>query len=302
MKIRKLISFIILFILIIWAFIYIKNNLKDLKIIFEIPFYYILILIPFGLLAFIFRGLILKDLVKKFNIFLKFKEWFGITIITTMSNYFLPLRGGAGVRAIYLKKKHKLSYPHFLSTLTATYFIIFFINSLLGLLSILLIHFYLKQFNLIIFLIFFILFLFLTSILIFSPKIPKYKNFILRNIYKVINGWYLIKKDKKTVKKIALNSLFNSLTAFISLYFCFLALNININPVGILLISSLASVSILISITPASLGINELAIVFSSTVFGILPVYSLLAALLYRFINIIIVFILGPIYSYKLIK
>lgn len=96
---------------------------------------------------------------------------------------------------------------HFLATLSAIYVIIFLIGSFVGLLSMFLIWFYYGLFNWIIFYLFLIIFIFLLLIIVFSPKFPESKNIWLNRFAKVINGWHLIKNNKKIIFATALISL-----------------------------------------------------------------------------------------------
>ena len=134
-----------------------------------------------------------------FNLRLKFKEWFGLGIITNFYNFITPFRGGMAARAVYLKKKHGFAIIHFLATLSAIYIIIFFVGSLAGLISMLLIWHYYNLFTLSLFLLFLSILLFLLGIIIFSPKLPESRNKWLNRFIKVINGWRLIKDNKKTI-------------------------------------------------------------------------------------------------------
>ena len=86
------------------------------------------------------------------------------------------------------------------------------------------------------------------------------------------------------------------------LYLQFRVFGFDIDFIKCLFLASLGSLSILISITPAGLGINEAVIVFSALTIGITPAQSLLVALLGRVISFLVLFILGPIFSALLIK
>lgn len=68
----------------------------------------------------------------------------------------------------------------------------------------------------------------------------------------------------------------------------------------LLLSSTLLAFSVLIKITPGSLGITEGIIVFGAQIFDITTAQSLLAAGLIRVVNLALIFTLGPIYNYVL--
>jgi uncharacterized membrane protein YbhN (UPF0104 family) len=66
--------------------------------------------------------------------------------------------------------------------------------------------------------------------------------------------------------------------------------------------STIGIVAILIQITPSGLGISEAVAVFSGLIIGITPAQSLSVAILSRVVQMIVLFTLGPYYSYKLMK
>ena len=68
-----------------------------------------------------------------FGIDLHFFEYFSISIITSIGNIFLPMKGGAGFRAVYLKSRYDFDYSYFLSSLAANYLVVFGVSSAVAL-------------------------------------------------------------------------------------------------------------------------------------------------------------------------
>ncbi|MCA9926730.1 MAG: flippase-like domain-containing protein, partial [Anaerolineales bacterium] len=81
------------------------------------------------------NGYYLKLFAQTFGVQLRVREWFGLAFITTMGNYLTPLSGGMVARATYLKVRHSLPYAKFLSLLTASYLIVFWVAGFLGLVA-----------------------------------------------------------------------------------------------------------------------------------------------------------------------
>ena len=69
-----------------------------------------------------------------------------------------------------------------------------------------------------------------------------------------------------------------------------------------LFLGAILNFGLLISITPAGFGITESLTIFSALTIGITPVQSLSVAVIRRITRMLILFILGPIFSYLLIK
>ena len=233
---------------------------------------------------------------------LKAMEGYGLAIITGFYNLITPFRGGMAVRAIYLKKKYRFTYTNFLATLAASYVLIFFVASLLGLLSVGLIYLKTEMINWFIITLFTGIFLFLSFIILFSPTLPQTRYNWINRFINVINGWNIIRKNKQAIIGITLISIFQILLGALSLYLEFKVFGMDLSISAAIFLAAMGSLSLLISITPGGLGISEAIIVFSASTLGITPIQSLSAALAGRLVSVIVLFILGPIFSYLLIK
>ena len=301
-KHKTIASLSVLIILIAAALYYILKNIGQFKKISLIHPLFLIPLIIIFLLGYICVALITKSLLYPLKINLTDKEAYALSIITGFYNLITPFRGGALVRAIYLKKRYNFAYTKFISTLSASYILIFIVASLIGIFSIGLIYINQKMFSPVLLLIFLIVLLPLLAIAFFSPKFPKSKSHILNKIIEVINGWHKIKNNSKII--ITTSSLTLIQLIFSSLMFLleFNVFGFEITFPQAMLLTSITSLSILISITPASLGISEAITVFTALAIGISPVQSLSVAILGRLISFSTLFALGPIFSYLLLK
>ena len=68
-----------------------------------------------------------------YGVKLKFKEWFGLQMITHWGNQLIPFKGGLSARAIYFKKKYRFPYISSAGVIGIAYLIDFFIYGSLGL-------------------------------------------------------------------------------------------------------------------------------------------------------------------------
>jgi len=66
------------------------------------------------------NGLIMRDLLSKFGTRLRMHAWLGLTLVASMLNLVSPVKGGAALRAVYLKKAHAVPYGVFAGVLGAT--------------------------------------------------------------------------------------------------------------------------------------------------------------------------------------
>ncbi len=79
------------------------------------------------------RGFFSLFVLRALNVRLSVAECLCLSFSSTMSNLLLPLRAGAGLRALYLKRFHEFPYTLFLSTMAALVVFFTFVQSLLGL-------------------------------------------------------------------------------------------------------------------------------------------------------------------------
>jgi len=299
---KKILSVAILLILVALAIYYLKNNISDFNQLAIVSPWLIILLVILFLITYVAISSINLYLLKPLGVNLEVKESFMLSVMTGFYNLITPFRGGMAARAVYLKKKYKFPYTDFLATLAASYVLIFLVAGIVGLFSVYYIYKITAQLSLIILGVFLVSTLSMLFIIIFSPRIPETKYPWLNRFIRVINGWHLIRKNKKVVLATLFFSFLQLLIGSTMLYLQFRVFGIQIPFTSTLFITALNSIGILLAITPAGLGITEAITVFSASTLGILPAQSLSAALLGRAISLIVLFILGPIFSYILLK
>ena len=129
---KKLLPFILLGIISAAIFLYLQKNKESLSLLFNLTPYSICILVLCSLAVKLIIGFIYKVLMCFFDLKLVFKEWFGLTSISMMANYFLPAKGGLVALAVYLKKVHNFTYTMFLSSAAGFHGVSFLINAVVG--------------------------------------------------------------------------------------------------------------------------------------------------------------------------
>ncbi len=300
--IKKTLSISVLVITFALFVYYIYNHASDFRQISLINPLWLTPLIVLFLASYYFTGLQTKVLLKPLGVRLKNIEVYMLSIVTGFYNIITPAHGGMGVRAVYLKKKHNFTYINFLSSLAGMYVITFFIASLSGLISFIYIYRVYNIFNWIILAVLLGLFIPLGLIILVSPKFKETKSNFINRFIKVANGWNLIRKNKKVVYFCLLVTILNLIIGSVGAIISYHIFGINLSFMQALFLTSIGSISLLVSITPGNLGVGEAVVVFSALILGITPTQSLSVAILSRIIQMISLFTLGPIFSYKLLK
>lgn len=297
---RKTLSLAVLLFFVVWISLYIRGHGSEFGDILNLSLPLVAALCCVLFIDTIVLGLFTKVLMEYLGVHLTFREWYGLSIVSNLWNYIIPFQGGAGARAIYLKKVHNFAVPHFLGTMLALYFISFFVNAVIGLFCMLYIYLQYHYTNMIVLYFFAVVFVTTSLLMLFSPKVPEFKHWFLNKISEVINAWYGIRRHRALVLRLILVILLHALFELLTVYYGFKAYGVSLSFFKCLLLSTLLAFSVLIKITPGSLGITEGIIVFGAQIFGIPAVQSLLAAGLIRVVNLVLIFTLGPIYSYIL--
>lgn len=245
------------------------------------------------------NGLFLREFAIKFGVRLTPKEWFGLSVVTTMGNYITPFSGGMIARAAYLKQRHGLAYAQFVTLLASSYLINFGVIGVVGALILLTleeaIQFYWQV------LVFFVAVAILMLALILFPTVRlPWKNRIARSVSVSLEGWMEVKSDQVLIAKLVAYTLVNILLSGFSFWIAYDALGSRISFRSALLLGLLTSFSLLIRITPGNLGIQEAVVSLSSGLLGIGTGPGLLVALLVRAATLVLAFTLGPIFSFLL--
>ena len=299
---KKILSITVLLILVAFAGYYLLQNAGQFKNLNIQKPWLIVPLVLLFVLGYIPVSVITYFLLLPLGARLDKVESFKLSIVTGFYNVITPFRGGMAARALYLKRNYGFSYLKFLASLTASLVIIFFTASLVGIISMIVIYFTSQVFSWIIFLIFLAFFLSLLTIITFSPQIPETRYRFINHFIKVLNGWELIRHNSRVIFIVSAMSLFQLLISALNLWLQFSLFGVGLTLGASLFLAAIGSLGLLISITPAGLGVNEAILVFSAATIGITTAESLAAAILGRVISFIVLFVLGPIFSWQLVN
>lgn len=287
--IKKYLSPIVTVIVLLLFGVYLYKNPQIIDELLSTNIIYITLVMLVYLMIFFLEGLFILVSLKIFEKDISKKESYFLATVSRIGNYLLPMRAGAIFRATYLKKKYSFSYSNFLSTLYGYYIIIFFTNALVALI-VLFFKNSLYSISSPVLSIFFLVIVLVMLILIFLrfpfEKIIKRKNGfifkVLSFLDRFIKGWDLIVKERKAFLMllfIALGNIFlNIVVAFIE----FNAIGKLVNLLDVILYTCISGVSLLISITPGSLGIREGAFIITSKSIGLSEVEIMKLAFLDR--------------------
>lgn len=297
---KNIFSIFITIFFVLLLFYYIRKNWSDFANVRLVSVNYLIILGFLGIINLTLQGLSLYIIVKPFGINLKWREWLGITTLTLLGNYVFPF-GGLGFRAAYLKKVYKFDYTYFVSTLAALYLIQFLVYAVGGLIGLLFIYNSKGTLDWRIFSVFAIVLIVCLVFIFFSPKLPVFKNRLYTRFLGIINSFYEIKTNKILMRQLAWLTILSFLSGSLIFYFSYQALHFNVTFFNSLTVAALSNYTLLIRITPASFGIYEGIIVYSTYMLNLTIANGLMVAAITRLVSLAWILTLGPYFSYILL-
>jgi uncharacterized protein (TIRG00374 family) len=299
-KRSRIVSIVITLLVVGGLVMYVINNHHVLAQLIEVQRNYLLYLALLWVLTITIPGIRIKVFLKSFGIHLSFSEWFGISIITHMTSMFMPFQTGTLPSAVYLKTRHNFSYAYFTSILAGGYILFFLATSCLGIIVSGFVYLTNKTLDIRLPLFFIFVFVLTSVLIMLSPKISHQDNRYLGFISRVLGGWHQIKTELHLVFTVIIIFSLGSLVTAFTFFIGYRALSMDVGFLPIILISLVTQYSIFIKLTPANIGIREALFAFTSEIAGIGFNEGLMAALLFRGIDIILVVCIGPIFSYIL--
>jgi len=215
-------------------------------------------------------------------------------------NKILP-KGGAVFRGFYLKTVYNFPYSKFLSTVGGLYIITFISYSILGLISLLIIYSQTGLYNILVTLCFIGLLIGTTIVIIVNPKINREKNSIFKVLDDILEGWKTIKQYPKDILTFVLLNFVVLFLNTLKIYSLYNSLNLNLDFVRSLYLSTISVITMFLSFTPDGIGVNEAFIAFSSDVLGFVPEKLVFGSLISRAITTVISLLFGGICYFVLL-
>ncbi|NND03243.1 MAG: flippase-like domain-containing protein [Acidimicrobiia bacterium] len=232
-----------------------------------------------------FNGWLMASVLRPLGIDLSKQEAFALAALNRLGNYVAPMRLGASVRIVYLKKTYGLGVSRFLASMSATYLIQYSTLSVFGLIGLSWLTVTGRtSWNLLGW--GFLAALTLLSALALWPLVgkepPDGAGLIRRAIARFLDGWATIRSGRGDLGRAVVWALATYLSFALMTYLEFRILGIEITPFGAAFVTSVGALTGLIGITPAGLGVSEGLIVLAASSIGLPAVAAFAAAILQR--------------------
>ena len=301
MKLKRSWSIVVLVLVLAGIALYLGFQPELLAALENISLEAVLWLVVLRLLFLGTNGLFLRDSVDKFGVRLMPREWFGLSVVTTMGNYITPFSGGMIARAAYLKRRHSFPYAQFVALLASNYLVNFWVIGVVGVAALSTLGTELRFYWQV--LAFFAAVVVSISGLVAFPSVTlPWGSRLARLVNTSLQGWAFVKRDMSLLTRLVAFALVNIVLNGLSFWVAYAALRSSVSFGAALLVGLLAAFSILVNVTPGNLGVQEAVIGLSSELLGTGSGQGLLVALLIRAATLILVFTLGPLFSLLLTR
>lgn len=241
--------------------------------------------------------------LRRFDLKIGKIELLAITHAMMLGNLVIPMRGGSGGLAIYLKKIHNLNFTAFAAIYGAGALLVALINSFLAFTALMSLWIFAGYFQL-------TLFVFVSSLLlvclyfaVFVPSIPRSERYLMVRLREIADSWKAIILHRRLAACLTLSVTLMSFALIGSLYFIYRAINEPLTLEATVITSSVGSIVSLVPLTPGSIGVFDVAIIEIQRIFGLTTAQSIAAAIIFRTLTFLLSFLLGvPGMVYMYIK
>jgi uncharacterized membrane protein YbhN (UPF0104 family) len=232
--------------------------------------------------------------LQKFDVRLGLFELIFVTHGMMLGNMVIPMRGGSGGFAVYLKKAHQLNYHKFGVIYGGTAILVGLVSSVMGLGALGFIAIKFGIFEPSLTLVLTALLLGCAYLTLFTPRFKKNGsgrtlNFLIR----MNESWVGLTKDVTLLIKVTVTLILITLSQTFSLYFIYLAIDRPLSFSATLITSCLGAVAYLVPITPGSLGVFDAVIIEAPRLLGLDTTAAIMGAVWLRILSFVICLALG---------
>ncbi len=292
---RKLISIAILVSFLLWSVWYIYSNLEDFTAIQSVKWTDIAFLTAIFAIVLICNAVFMSLVASALELRINLSECLSLSAASSFANYFLPFRSGAGLRGLYLSKYHNFPLVDFIATLGAMYLMQISVNSVLALFGMALIVNHGGPSNT-------PLFIFFGAVAILSILATcvdfnirnSCQRFPLKQLERILSGWQKVRLNGQLLRQLWLLNFVMSLATILQSKIAIEAVSVDLTWAAVFVYSASKNLAALISLTPGSLGIVELTMVYLGTVLGYSTSDALMIQGLIRSVAIVVLLLLGP--------
>jgi uncharacterized membrane protein YbhN (UPF0104 family) len=241
------------------------------------------------------NGLLYLLMFRKLGARISYWESFSLTTLSIAANLFLPLRGGAGLRAVYLKRVYGLRYTKFAASLLVFYVLSAVIASLGALAAVSWMMTVQGRPGLSPILVVSLVVLAGSASTVYVPRLRRAGHWLRDGLAAITEGWYELRESGTLLARLLAVAGLQMAGLLVSLWGAAAAIGVRLTLVEILVVGTLGVLSTLISLTPGSLGIYEATVGLAGAAVGMGGTEGVIAALVSRTVLAVLLLALAPL-------
>lgn len=293
---HKVLSLALLAAFLGWVAWYVSENTAAFQPLTQISWADTLTLTVAFLTIMIGNGLFLAVVTRAFGINLFGGEWLSLSFGSSFTNYFLPFRGGTGIRALYMHHVHGFPITEFVSSLGVMYLMHTVVNGLLAVAGMVTIAMKGGPVNTSLIVFFGMLVLAGGAMMVVRISFRRsYSRFPLTQIVRLLDAWDGLRSNRSLLLQMWLLMIGIALATVWQCRAAFDAVSIALPWEGIVVYAASKNLATLIGLTPGALGIVEIVSIYLGNVLGYTTVDALSVQGLIRAVAIIVLLIAGPV-------
>ncbi len=279
-----------------WAVWYVYAHQEEFSVVGEVSWFDLLLLYCAFFALIVCNGKFIQLITTAFQIRLKHVEWLALSAASSFANYFLPFRGGAGLRALYLAKLHRLPVTDFITTLSVMYLMYAVVNGVLALVGMVFIVWMGGGLNISLMTFFALVTAAGLVLMRYDYRPAKVsERILLKQLQQILLGWSLLRDRDHLLPKLWVITLVFTLVSVWQCKLAFSAISVTLPWGGVFVYAASKNLALLASLTPGSLGIVEAISIYLGTVLGYTTAQALLIQGLIRAVAISALLVAGPL-------
>lgn len=293
--IRSVASIIILTGFFVWVAWYVSRNASLFRPLTEVSIIDLIALFVAFVAIMVCNGIFIAIVAKAFQIQLHTVEWLSLSFASSFANFFLPLRSGTGIRAVYMHRVHRFPISEFVSTLSIMYLMHIVVNAFLALAGMLFIASRDGPTNVALLVLFGGMALAGTVAMFtdFGVRADR-RGFPLQQLAGLLAAWRKVRQDNALVLRLWLLMVALTAATVWQSFAAFRAVGIDLAGDGVLVYAACKNLGSLIGLTPGSLGIVELISIYLGKVLGYGTADALLVQGLIRAVSVVVLLLAAP--------
>jgi uncharacterized membrane protein YbhN (UPF0104 family) len=258
---------------------------------FDRNYLFPMLLVPLASLA--VNGRIGRDLVAEFGVQLDPLEWYGLAAVQSLGNYLPVPQAGAMARGVYLKRVHALPYSTYAATVVVTYVTSLALSGWTGLAGLAVLGSLGRPSPWLLWLVFAGLSM---AVLMFTPAAKLLP--VPRRLAMFDTGLARLRRHSVLTRVVVHQIVLIALTTT-GLWLACHAFSQGhaVTWLMALMLGLMVMASGVINVTPGNVGVEQGAAELTARLLHVPPMLGFLASALFRLMAVLVVFVIGPIFS-----